>query len=60
MTTPENCPGFHNFPDLKSFLCKCPSCSKEIEIFSSEFDKEHVCKACGEKIDFTQCTIYGS
>jgi len=55
MTTPKHCPGFEQFKDLKSFICKCPKCSKENEIFSDEFDKTHVCTACGEKIDFKQC-----
>ncbi len=27
------------------------------EIFSDEFDREHVCADCGQKIDFTKCAI---
>jgi uncharacterized protein (DUF983 family) len=42
---------------LKSFSCKCPNCGEEKEIFSDEFEKEHVCKSCGKPIDFTQCTL---
>jgi uncharacterized protein (DUF983 family) len=60
MTTPSHCPGFQQFKNLKSFSCKCPSCSKEVEIFSDEFDKKHVCKSCGKEIDFTQCTLSGA
>ncbi|MCF8045865.1 MAG: hypothetical protein K9J83_08380 [Desulfarculaceae bacterium] len=55
MTTPEHCPGFEQFKDLKSFTCKCPQCGAEKEIFSDEFDKPHKCDKCGEKIDFTEC-----
>ncbi len=60
MTTPAHCPGFQQFKNLKSFACKCPSCAKEVEIFSDEFDKKHLCKSCGKEIDFTQCTLSGS
>ena len=57
--TPQHCPGFEQHKHLKLFKCKCPGCSEEMEIFSDEFDKGHTCKACGEEIDFTQCTIEG-
>jgi len=60
MSTPQHCPGFQNFKTLKSFMCKCPNCGKEIEIFSDEFDKPHVCTDCNQEIDFTQCTLEGS
>ncbi len=53
--TPQHCPGFEGFKNLKAFTCKCPECTEEIEIFSDEFDKPHFCKACGKQIDFTQC-----
>jgi uncharacterized protein (DUF983 family) len=59
MTTPQHCPGFEQFKDLESFLCKCPECGREIEIFSDEFHKRHVCSECGNQIDFTICTFYG-
>jgi hypothetical protein len=39
MTTSKHCPGFEQFKDLTSFVCKCPGCGKEVEIFSDEFDK---------------------
>jgi len=55
MTTPMHCPGFETFKNLSSFLCKCPNCGTEIEIFSDEFDREHTCKECGKVIDFTRC-----
>ncbi len=57
MTTPKHCPGYEQFKNLKSFMCKCPGCSAEKEIFSDEFDKKHKCDACGKEIDFTQCTL---
>ena len=59
MTTPKKCPGFDTFHDLDAFLCKCPHCGKEKEIFSGEFDEKHVCQGCGKQIDFTQCSIEG-
>ncbi|MGD9972107.1 MAG: hypothetical protein AB7S77_03510 [Desulfatirhabdiaceae bacterium] len=59
MSTPQHCPGYEQFKNLKSFTCKCPGCSQEVEIFSDEFDKKHVCKKCGQEIDFTQCTLSG-
>jgi uncharacterized protein (DUF983 family) len=55
--TPQHCPGFEQFKNLKAFKCQCPSCGDAMEIFSDEFDKSHVCKACGKEIDFTQCTL---
>ncbi len=59
MSTPQHCPGFENFRNLKSFVCKCPECSNEIEIFSDEFDRAHKCKSCGKQIDFSQCQLSG-
>ena len=58
-TTPQHCPGYENFKNLKVFNCKCPNCSEEVEIFSDEFEKAHTCKGCGKEIDFTQCTLEG-
>ena len=43
MSTPQHCPGFEQFKGLKSFICKCPTCGKKVEIFSDEFDKPHKC-----------------
>ena len=57
--TPQHCPGFEQYKNLKSFMCKCPECEEEVEIFSDEFDKTHICKACGKQIDFSQCTLSG-
>jgi len=59
MSTPQHCPGWDQFKNLKSFTCKCPNCGAEKEIFSDEFDKSHVCEACKQEIDFTQCTLDG-
>jgi hypothetical protein len=60
MSTPQHCPGFQNFQTLKSFMCKCANCGKEVEIFSDEFDKTHVCSGCNKQIDFTQCKLDGT
>ncbi|MFC1505429.1 hypothetical protein ACFL5W_02830 [Thermodesulfobacteriota bacterium] len=58
-TTPQHCPGYEQFKTLQSFMCKCPDCGAEKEIFSDEFEKTHVCSDCGKEIDFTQCTYEG-
>ncbi len=55
-TTPQHCPGWESFKDLKSFVCKCDSCGAEKEIFSDEFNKSHTCAQCGAIIDFTTCS----
>jgi hypothetical protein len=60
MSTPQHCPGFQNFKTLKAFECKCPNCGQEVEIFSDEFDRTHVCSGCKEQIDFTQCKLEGA
>ena len=57
MTTPLHCPGLYQNKNLKSFVCKCPNCGKEVEIFSDEFDKRHTCKGCHQEIDFTKCQM---
>jgi endogenous inhibitor of DNA gyrase (YacG/DUF329 family) len=59
MSTPQHCPGYASFKNLKSFTCKCPECGKEKEIFSDEFEKPHICKDCGKPIDFSECTLSG-
>ena len=59
-TTPVHCPGFQELRNLSSFVCACPECGKEKEIFSDEFNRPHTCAACGKPIDFTKCTIEGS
>lgn len=59
MSTPRHCPGFEQFRQLKSFICKCPECGAEKEIFSDEFDRTHMCKKCGKELDFSQCKIEG-
>jgi hypothetical protein len=60
MKTPVHCPGWESFKDLKSFVCKCPECGKEKEIFSDEFNKPHTCGGCGKEIDFSKCALEGS
>ncbi len=55
-STPQHCPGFENFKQLKSFTCTCPGCDEKIEIFSDEFDKPRKCPSCGVEIDFTTCS----
>jgi len=58
-STPQHCPGFQNFKDLKSFFCSCPECGEEKEIFSDEFDRPHTCRNCNSQIDFNQCKLEG-
>lgn len=58
-TTPQHCPGYAQFKNLKSFMCKCPQCGAEKEIFSDEFGRTHVCSGCSKEIDFTRCTLAG-
>lgn len=60
MTTPQHCPGFEDFKNLTSFYCKCPHCAREVEIFSDEFDRKHICRGCHQEINFTQCELYGA
>jgi hypothetical protein len=57
MSTPRHCPGFEQFRNLKSFLCNCPNCGKEFEIFSDEFDKTHTCRSCRKEIEFGKCSL---
>ncbi len=57
MYKPEDCAGFEKLKHLSCFSCNCPECGREAEIFSDEFDREHVCKGCGSKIDFSRCEI---
>ena len=57
--TPAHCPGFEQFKNLKSFVCHCPNCGAEKEIFSDEFDKAHKCDKCQGEIDFTKCKMEG-
>ena len=57
MYKPQDCAGYEHLKHLSSFTCNCPECGKEAEIFSDEFDKEHVCKGCGNKIDFSKCQL---
>ncbi|MFP4213945.1 MAG: hypothetical protein ACLFRL_07520 [Desulfohalobiaceae bacterium] len=59
-STPQHCPGFQNFKGLSSFVCNCPECNAEVEIFSDEFDRPHKCSSCGKSIDFSQCSLEAS
>ena len=55
--TPQHCPGFEQFKHLKSFVCNCPECGAQIEIFSDEFDRRHVCPKCRKEVNFKKSTI---
>lgn len=57
MSIPKHCPGFNDLKNLKSFICKCPNCGTEKEIFSDEFNRPHICKGCGKEIDFSKCKV---
>jgi len=58
-STPKHCPGFQQFKNLKSFMCKCNHCGETKEIFSDEFDRPHTCRNCGKEMEFSQCEIEG-
>ncbi len=57
MSTPAHCPGFQEMKNLSSFVCRCPECGQEREIFSDEFKRPQTCSACGKPIDFSRCTL---
>ena len=59
MSSPMHCLGHEQFKNLKSFICKCPNCGQEKEVFSDEFDKKHLCKGCGHEIDPGKCAVAG-
>ncbi len=59
VSTPQHCPGYNDFKNLKAFTCKCNNCGQEKEIFSDEFDRPHTCSGCGEAINFAECKIAG-
>jgi hypothetical protein len=58
MSTLQHCPGFEQLRNLDSFICKCPDCGEEIEIFSDELNKKHVCPKCSNHIDCAKCPHY--
>jgi hypothetical protein len=49
-------PGHKPFQGVSNF----PNCGKEIEIFSDEFDKKHVCRDCHMEVDFGKCSLRAS
>jgi uncharacterized protein (DUF983 family) len=57
MSTPAHCPGFQELKNLSSFVCRCPECGQEKEIFSDEFKRPQTCSGCGKPIDFSRCTL---
>jgi CO dehydrogenase/acetyl-CoA synthase beta subunit len=59
VSTPQHCPGYADFKNLKALVCKCSKCGKEKEIFSDEFDRPHTCNGCGEAINFDECEVTG-
>ena len=59
MTTPQHCPGMQDLKNLKSFICRCPECGREKEIFSDEFNRSHLCPVCGKELDLSKCTPDG-
>ncbi len=58
-TTPQHCPGYADFKNLKAVSCKCANCGEEKEIFSDEFNRAHTCSGCGQPMDFTKCSVAG-
>ena len=59
MTDSKHCPGFEQNKSLKTFICKCPDCGVEVEVFSDELDKRRTCAGCGKEIDVNQCVLDG-
>ena len=59
VSTPQHCPGYADFKNLKVITCKCSKCGAEKEIFSDEFDRAHTCGSCGATINFAECTVEG-
>ncbi len=59
VSTPQHCPGYADFKNLKALVCKCAKCGQEKEIFSDEFDRPHTCNGCGEAINFAECEVTG-
>jgi ribosomal protein S27E len=57
MTSSTHCPGFNDLQNLKAFVCKCPDCGKEKEIFSDEVNRPHKCSGCGKELDISKCTV---
>ena len=55
MTVPQHCPGFEHLRNLEAFICKCPECGDEQEVFSDELNRKHICPKCGKEIDCTNC-----
>jgi rRNA maturation endonuclease Nob1 len=59
MDTPQHCPGYASFKQLKAFTCRCEGCGQEKEIFSDEFDRPHACSKCGKPLDLASCKLTG-
>jgi ribosomal protein S27E len=51
----QHCPGFEANKTLNEVKVKCPSCGKEVEIFSDELGKKIKCSACGASIETKKC-----
>lgn len=49
--TDQHCPGFESNKSLNEVKIKCPACSKVMEIFSDEQEKDVKCTDCGAMID---------
>ena len=57
MTTPQHCPGFNDVKNLKSFVCKCPGCKKEKEIFLKRIKNITGSEGKNPPLDFKDCVI---
>jgi hypothetical protein len=60
MNNTKHCPGFEQFRKLTSFICRCPGCGTEMEIFSDELSRPRLCPQCREQVDFQQCAWHAS
>ncbi len=48
MSTPRHCPGFEQFRNLKSFLCDCPNCGKEMSTQTSDQILDWIAQVAGK------------
>ncbi len=55
--TDQHCPGFESNKKLDAVTLKCPSCGKELEVFSDELEKSVKCPACSTNLDPKTCKV---
>ncbi len=58
MNASVNSHKFTNNNEIQPYICVCPECGNENEIFMGEFKNRQICVSCGCKIEFLKCAIY--